>query len=321
MKKWMVGGVEMDYPIMVGAGVCKAPESVLPYEDPNLPIGACESGSYTPDDSKGNTGGSLSAWISDLNSGLNAYGMPNCGQEEADRRFSNMVLKRPLIFNAAAFEPEGFKKAYLRFSKRRYVSAINFNKSCPNKGKTPPSFDLIAMRESLTSLRTVSAQMPLWIKLSPYLTKEDVNRLSAFVDVSNVITVAEDFVHDVVLLLNQFVGLVSAVVGTNTIGNCRYLQDGKPVTSPFEGKAGLSGTLLREISLRQVERMRNMLHPSIDVIGQGGVLHGDHGLEYLKRGAAAFACTSLPYWFGGPKVFPQLIAESEGLQNFLSTHL
>ena len=62
MKTWNVGGIKMAYPIMVGAGVCKTPDSIDGYQHPDLPIGAVVNGSYTPQEREGNKG-TLSAWI------------------------------------------------------------------------------------------------------------------------------------------------------------------------------------------------------------------------------------------------------------------
>jgi dihydroorotate dehydrogenase len=320
----------MKFPIMVGAGVCKTPDSIDQYQHPDLPIGAVLEGSTTPDQSTGNKG-TLSHWSPELRSGFNAYGMPNCGFAQAYHDLSRKTLYRPLIKSIAGFSPFDYMLGYKVFASDRMdnvpVSAIEFNFGCPNKldkMPVPMSFDLKSMQRTLDLCEYVISRMypsslvPVWIKLSPYLTALDVEFLSQYVDTSSVLTVSPEYVAQVAELVARY-KFIRAVVNGNTIGNCRYNMNGAYATTPNDGQAGLSGALLKEIAFRQTKELRNLLPSPIDVVHSGGILTGDDVAEALENGASAVQCTSLPYWHGGPKAFTSLLA-SEKLQNLLTSH-
>ncbi len=326
MKPWHVGGLELEYPIIVGAGVCKTPESVLPYQNANLPIGAVVTGSYTPLPRAGNTG-RLEFWHPTEEWGLNAFGMPNCGYLEAVERIPKLGLSlyRPLILSVAGFAPEEYVGGYMHFSSVPIVAAVELNFGCPNvhEGKTlPMSYDLSSLSRTFRGIKLLNIRTPIWVKLSPYLYAEDVRRLSQHVDVRDMPYVDLTFVGSALSLLARHAHIVRGVVISNTIPNCRYRgPDGEYVTTPNDGQAGLSGSLLKPIVLRQVREFRRSLPTSIDVIVSGGVLTGDDAMEYFNEDVASVQCTSLPYFCGGPKAFPPLVSGSEAFQEFLSTHL
>lgn len=330
MKMWPVGGLWLEYPIIVGAGVCKTPDSIDIYQHPDLAIGAVVNGSYTPLEREGNKAQPLSAWIPELNSGLNAYGMPNCGIERARDTLREKKLRRPLIVSIAGFSPEDYLKCLEALSPlRNLVAAVEFNFGCPNTHEhqtLPMSYDLDSLYKTLhTCRRHVLSQKSrrpfIWVKLSPYVSAEDAERLSKYVDVRGVPIMNEiqrtrlyTSLHHI---LRDVRPIVTAVVCCNTIPNCRYKnKDGTFVTAPNDGQAGLSGALLKDIALRQAKEIRHyveLLHH--DVILSGGMLTGDDIADALEV-ADGVECTSLPYWHGGPKAFTTLLT-SERLQQKL----
>lgn len=322
MKTWTVGGVEMTYPIMVGAGVCKTPHSVLPYQHPDLPIGATLGGSYTPDRSTGNSPDPLSAWVEALRCGFNSYGMPNDGYEMVSAHYAsilNALGARPHGVSLAANHPALYAAGVAQFDRASYVAFIELNKGCPNTEKVPMSFAPESLKATFDRLAIQKLTKPIWVKLSPFLTQEEVRMLeSQGVIVDHVVTVKEGYLEEVASLINEYKHFIRAVVTTNTIGNCVYLDgNGRPVTGPNGGKAGLSGALLKPIARRMSREIRNALDPSIDVIRSGGVLSGDDVAEaILEDNCAGVQVTSLPYWHGGRKALPQLLV-SERLQELL----
>lgn len=320
MKQWKIGGITMTSPLMVGGGVCKSPESVIPYLHPDLPIGAVETGSYTLEKRDGNSG-TLEHWSQELNSGFNSFGMPNMGFEAAYKELQGIVADRPIVMNVAGFSPDEVLKMVSYHAKNyessRSISAINLNCGCPNahdKKTVPMANDFDSIFDILEGLRKleVGGMFPLWIKLSPYLTSEDLNVIPSSIDISSIPVVADDLAKSVSFLMSdkRYHGIISAVVVSNTLGNCIYRVDGKSVTTPNDGKAGLSGSVLKKFSLRQVKYFREHLPASIDVIASGGVLKGDDVVDYLEVGASGVQCVSLPYWFGGPKAIAKLPEES-----------
>jgi dihydroorotate dehydrogenase (fumarate) len=310
-KKYSVGGLELDLPIIVGAGVCKVPEQVLAYQG-DVPVGAVVSGSYTLLQRDGNEGTLM--WPvhandpSDLTHCLNSLGMPNCGWSKAWVKFNNIAdgLSKPLIINVAGFKPEEYCAALWRFNDQPWVSAIEFNFGCPNTaehGGRTMSFDIKGIAETLSGARATMMTIgprpiSLWLKFSPYSDAKQLEEVAAVV--------------------KEYGDIVDAVVACNTFPNAVMRTERKQVTTPNKGRAGLSGIAMKTIALGQVEQWREHLSASIDVIGVGGVTEGQDVIDLLDAGAVAVQATSLPIWCGGPRAFQNLLLESEELQNYLS---
>lgn len=330
MKKWRVGGISMDYPIVVGSGVCKTPRSILPYLDSNLPIGAVITGSYTPDAREGNLERPVDHWSNELNSGFNAYGMPNISFAKAYEELSVVLTNRPIIFNFAGFLPKEFVDMVSHhldnYRLAPSISAMEANWGCPNahdKKTFPIANDFDSIVETLEGWRELFGgednPFPLWVKLSPYLTRDDLKEFPPTIDTSSFPVVNDGFAEKVANLLAsvRYRKILYAVVNFNTIGNCIYQENGKPITAPNGGKAGMSGALLKKFSLRQNKIFREILPQSIDTIASGGILHGDDVADFLDEKVAGVQCTSLPHWFGGPKAIPKLYEESDRLLSHL----
>ena len=76
---------------------------------------------------------------------------------------------------------------------------------------------------------------------------------------------------------------IDGVIATNTTLSRDAVQG-----LPHAGEAGgLSGTPVREMSLRVVERLRRQAGDALTIIGVGGILEGRHAAEKLAAGADA----------------------------------
>jgi dihydroorotate dehydrogenase (fumarate) len=326
MKTWTVGGLKLRSPLMIAGGVCKTPSSIIPYLHHDLPIGLRETGSYTPDFSAGNPDAPQEYWIDTLQSGVNSWGMPNIGFMAALAAFDAMGLPDASIaVNIAAFSPEGFAEGYRLFASRPYVAVVVGNLSCPNRHEQktiPISLDLGSLRLVLAAIQAVKTETPFWPKLAPAFYKEDLQRFQGLgFDVDSVPCVAPGYIGDLADVLLPYRGIAQAVIGTNTGPNFKYKLDGKPVTRPNGGLAGLSGELLAPISRRMTKALVALLGPSIDVIRTGGIMNGDQAAEAIRDdGCAAVQVASLPHFANnGPKAVVSLL-ESEALQELLSTN-
>lgn len=333
MKTHSIGGVEMKFPIMLGAGVAKRPNHLLPYLHPDLPLGADMIGSCTLEERMGNTG--TLSWPEDWtgflgeNFGLNSFGMPNDGIEKTLAAIENLSFARPCVVSVAGFSVEEFLQLIERTNCSPAVSAIEVNLGCPNTGKVPFAYDLQATRDLLEGLKSLVLRgvtlKPIWLKVSPYLTSIELEALAVAwpnIDFSATPTAEERFVEEIVRLTVCY-PFVKAMVFGNTLGNCRYFGiDGKPVTTPFEGKAGLSGPILKTINLRLLKRARAVIKQQpLDLIACGGVLCGDDAYDYLYAEAVAVQCTSGPVWHpDGPRFLVDLVVESEPLQVFIAAY-
>lgn len=335
MRKYVVGGVEMPLPIILGAGVCKSPVSLVPYQRDDVSFGALVTGSYTPDepagqeDRKGNDDGkNICQWPAQIESGTrfdfgsNSWGMPNMGCTKAKYLLSEMLLPKKTIVSIAAFSVAGYMAAADTFGRNApWVAAQEWNFGCPNahdKKVLPISYDYDSCEMVLEAGNQLQLDCPTWFKMSPYLTSEDVALIASFgIDVSHMPVFDDDTLEQFASLIARY-PYVRAVVASNTGPNAIYRVNGQPVTTPNGGKAGLSGPVMLEIALRQVKRFRAALPSSIDVIHSGGIWYGGDVVKAMENGAAAVQITSLPVWSGGPRAPGQLIEGSEKLQNFLS---
>ena len=329
---YIIGGVTMETPLILGAGVCKDPRHLIPYLHPDLPIGAVVAGSVTPEFRSGNEG--VVQWPADWTTflearcGVNSHGMPNLGIEDFLERFTSVPLTRPGIVSIAAFSAVNYARCTLLAHDCEQVSAIELNWGCGNTGKIPDAYsysDAHATLEALSALaRCGRLTKPIWVKLSPYITTEERDQLANThpeIDYGAVPVVQQGFAEAMVQLIAQY-PLIKAVVFSNTLANCRILDaTGKSVTTPFDGKAGLSGPILRNISIGLIRRSLEIVPPwyELDFIGCGGILTGDDVVDYFDAGASAIQCTSGPVWHpNGQRFFVNLVTESERFQSYLA---
>ena len=330
LTPFIIGGVPMSYPLMVGGGVCKHPHQALPYQRNDLPLGATEIGSLTPDPRSGNDGTLFRPpdWESFRQSkiGLNALGMPNIGFAEGHRILNGMSPKVPLLVNLAGFATDDFADGVLLFHMLPSVSAIVLNFGCSNahvKKTVPIASDIGSVRQILRAVGSHGIiRVPVWIKLSPYLTQEELDTLAFYhpdIDFSHTPTVPLGFLSEILGLIAEF-AFVQAIIFSNTLGNVVVRrEDGQPATTPNGGQAGLSGSLLKPINLRLIRQARIILPERIDCVGCGGVLSGDDVVDYLEAGAAGVQYASGPFWYGnGARFVGNLLSDSERLQTYLA---
>lgn len=325
MKQITVGGIPMQSPILLGAGVCKSPFALEAYQREDLPLGAALSGSYTYKPRNANTPEPLFAPIEKLRCWLNSYGMPNEGFITVIEQLHSMKFVHPHVVSIAGFSLADLVEGIIKFSDpalRHAVAGIEVNGGCPNTHTAPVSYDLVSLDATLEACETAwlnlapEVRLPIWFKLSPYLFEADKILLAEHgIDVQFVPVVTEKFVDEVADCIQQYDGFIKAVVSCNTIPNCRYFENGIPITGPNDGKAGLSGELLWPIALRQVRMLRERLPLSIDLIHSGGILSGDRLAVTLLNGASAVQVTSLACE-GGPRAIADLL-QSEALQQHL----
>ena len=326
MKTFCVGGLTLSLPIILAAGVCKDPRHLVPYLRNDVSLGAVVAGSFTRDPRPQNEG--TVQWPADWTEfhergiGLNSFGMPNPGIEESLERFATVPFDRPGIASLAGFSPDEYATCAWLADRRSGVSAIELNWGCGNTGKIPDAYSYEHAHATLEALEKIARRSeltkPIWIKLSPYITAEERERLAAEhpgIDFSAAPVVNPGFAEAMVRLIIRY-PFVRAIVFSNTLANCRVTgPDSAPVTTPFDGRAGLSGPILKPISLGLVREAASILLPDeVDLIGCGGILHGDDVVDYLDAGAHAVQCASGPAWRAkGPRFFTDLVADSERL--------
>lgn len=284
-----VGGISLPCaPIMIGAGVCKSPDSARIW----LSVAPVVSGSYTPEHRDGNSGNRLfypdtEEELQTIRFGLNSFGMPNMGYAAAAREFAGAAAEQPRIVSIAGFSVADYLTGMSFFS--RCVSAIECNFGCPNvvgHGRIM-SFDVPALEDLFSQLEGV-AKKPVWVKFSPY---SDPGLL-----------------REVAHLVNQYTSVIRAVVTCNTFPNA---YAGRDALSPNSGLGGLSGPALKPVAMGQVVQFRECLNADVDVIGVGGATTGNDVVDFLEAGAQAVQVTSLPFWLGEPNHFWEALLNAE----------
>ena len=181
------------------------------------------------------------------------------------------------------------------------IASIELNLACPNViGKPIIGYDMNQMKDTLEQVSAVKAEClqkknfvvpPMGVKLPPYL---DFSHFHAVAD-----------------LLNQYAHIVAYVVSINTIGNALCI-DGQHMESPFissnSGFAGLSGPAVKYTALANVRKLRELLLPTIDVVGVGGISSGQDVYDMILAGATCCQ-TATTHWKEGSICFDRIHQE------------
>lgn len=329
-KKFMVGGIKMELPLILGAGVAKHPSQVVPYLDCYAQLGAAVSGSYTMDLRDGNRG--ILSWpasfhdLQEQSFGLNSFGMPNIGIREAMNIFPR-IPDKPHIISIAGFKTSDYLDALKLLNGHNHIAGVEINAGCPNTGHLPVAYSATDLHDLLRGILYANFHMPVWLKLSPYMTTselKDFAEMHPHLDFSSTPSIEDEhydhFLRHLSLTLECFKDVILAIVLTNTLPNVIYNTEivVKNVDGSLHHKGGLSGPILRDHNLKLIKHfIASNINHGIDIIGCGGVLTGDDALAYLQAGCKGVQCTSGPYWHGSPRFFSDLIEGSEALQNHL----
>lgn len=295
------GGVTFaDAPIMIGAGVCKNPQTTKDW----LQVAPVVSGSYTPCAQKGNEGNVIYPETEEeferLGYALNSYGMPNMGISEMVGVFLlSTNLPNPLIVSIAGRSVQDYINGVLSVSGLHgIVFAIELNLGCPNdQSGVTMSFDSGSIYELCRALAKCDVLIPVWLKFSPYTNVQELKKVACIV--------------------NDHSNVIKAVVVCNTIPNAFA---GKGKIDPNGGLAGLSGPAIKQFALGQVVQFKQHL-TEVDVIGVGGITIGDDVIDFLDAGAAAVQLVSMPCYSTPQKFWEKLLDAETGarLAEYLST--
>ncbi len=285
--------MQLEAPVMNGAGPVKLPEHVL--EVAKSEAAAIILGSITIEDRPGNLG---NTYFADTNKrfSLNSKGLPNPGLKYYQEHLPEMVRiahdhGKPLIVSAAGFSPE----EYARLSEVIMNSGADgqeLNLGCPNvwgkdgKQKRIASFDENLTGEILRKVeQTVGYDGWTAVKLSPFSDPAALEVIASILSHSR---------------------LVKAVTSINTFPNAFSFNDkGEQAIDSAGGLAGMAGEAVKPIGLGQVKQLRAALSPAIAVIGVGGISNSKDVEDYLRAGANAVQITTAYVNFG-PSIFKQV---------------
>ena len=102
--------------------------------------------------------------------------------------------------------------------------------------------------------------------------------------------------------------VVKAVTTVNTFPNAFSYNGAKPRITPGGGLAGFAGPAIKPIGLGQVRQLHSILPNHIQIIGVGGITHGQDVREYQESGAVATQVATA-YLERHEQVFSSLLGE------------
>ncbi|HEX8993836.1 MAG TPA: hypothetical protein VF803_01135 [Candidatus Paceibacterota bacterium] len=319
-----IGGIAMQYPVMLGAGVCKRVPDLHDFLRDDIPVGARVLGSIEPEPSEGNSGTlfypeSYNDFLREKVA-VNSFGMPNDGYDETVRKLMFIDPKWNIIVSVAAKTPAGFVDGVKKFDAHPNTVGTKANLSCPNKKDQPIpiAYDYGFVEEICEGIAAVGVEKPVWFKMPPPITpdvKAMLQRHYPHIDFSATPTIPYEQLVRILHLIGRY-PFIKAIVQGNTIGSVIIKgTNGKPVTTPNGGRAGLSGPILKKIALDFLKRERRILPRVTSIIAQGGAVSGDDAADYLEVADAVGAVTG-PF-FQGARFFSDLL-RSDRLVNRLT---
>jgi len=307
-----VGGVELPYPLILAAGLVKGDgfadedealaavrsgRDIVPgWRSVTALVGPVEFGSYTRHPRLGNSGRVL--WRdSDAGWMQNRVGLRNPGARAAAAHLARHAADLPPAWGVNLALSPGVTDLEQR---RREISEaavffetafdgleagpswLTLNLSCPNTEDDPRGTQSAELARELCGTLVHQASVPVWAKIGPDLSDE---QLAALVEV----------------LAETGVG---AVVATNTWA--------QPVPEG-EGTAGVSGSRLRPMALDTVSRLVTAVRragAALDIIAGGGILDGSD-LNAFKAAGARAAMLYSALVFRGPLAAALILREAE----------
>lgn len=286
-------GITFPNPVGLSAGFDKNAEltDILP----DVGFGFVEVGSITGEPCAGNAKPRL--WRLPKTKGLVVYyGLKNDGCEKIADRLTHKKFEFPIGISIAKTNCQAtadttvgiadYLKAYTQL--KSIGDYITINISCPNAFGGQPFTDKDRLEKLLTTIDSIPAQKPLFLKISPDLTDQELD---------DVLTIAQQ--HN-----------IAGFVCTNLIKNrdAIVIHD-----TNLPDKGGISGRALNDISNAFITKIYKKTNGQKIIIGVGGIFSAIDAYEKIKRGASLVQLITGMIFEG-----PQLIGEiNRGLVTLL----
>lgn len=253
-------------------------------------------------------------WVDEeTGNALNALGLPNPGTDYYREHLPEMVAlahgtgKRLGVNISGRGERSDENATLTELCVACGVDTIEVNVGCPNvwsdSGARKPiaSYDPDAVAAILTSVRDalpLSANVEVDVKLSPLVKLGEPLEYAPDMTLP---ALDEGLVSEIAAVIAE-AGFVHAAVSTNTVPNV-FAKDasGKHVLDTPNGTGGLSGPIIKDLSLRQNRLLRERLAPhGIECIGAGGITCGADIAEYITAGVSGIQIGTA-WMTGGPR--------------------
>ena len=248
-----MGGLHLPNPIGLAAGYdkdCKFMDSLR-----HIGFGYLVGGTVVTNKQPGNAKPRL---LRDkINRSLvNALGFPSKGLETAYNNLKNSTNRvGPTIVSISGLSIDQFEHCYNRIQK--VCDGVELNISSPNTDGIRIFQEIINLEGLLTQLNIVK-NVPIFVKLPPYLNNDQKGSIMDIVDTC----------------------IKYSVEGV-TVANTIPTKD----TRLFVGKGGISGRPLYLNMLRMVKEIRSYSKKALAINACGGIFSGDDVIEALNAGA------------------------------------
>lgn len=277
-------GIDFKNPVGLSAGFDK--NATLIDIMPSLGFGFTEVGSVTGNPCPGNPKPRL--WRLKKSKSLAVYyGLKNDGCENISKRLTGKKFNLSVGINIAKTNSKetadtgaailDYFKAYLAFADIGDYTTINI--SCPNAYGGEPFTDTNKLRALLEKIMSVPKTKPIFLKISPDLSKKEVD--------------------DIIGVVSQF--KIDGFICTNLTKN----RNNKNILDKeIPEKGGLSGKVLRSLSDDLIEYVYKKTGGKYIIIGSGGVSSAQDAYRKIKLGASLIELITGMIFEG-----PQLISD------------
>jgi dihydroorotate dehydrogenase (NAD+) catalytic subunit len=223
---------------------------------------------------------------------LNAIGLQNVGVNEFLAKKLPPLSRYPackVIVNIFGYTVGEYIGVIKRLNEAAGIAAYELNVSCPNVHAGGMAFgaDAGSLEYLVKEAKNISAR-PLIVKLSPNVTS-----------IAHMARVAEGAGAAAVSLVNTFLAMSIDA------------ETRKPRLTNVTG--GLSGPAIKPIALRMVYETARAVH--IPVLGMGGIVTPEDGVEFLLAGATAVQVGTASY--EDPRATERL---AKGLESWCRSH-
>ena len=288
MLEQTIRGLKFTNPVGLAAGFDK--DARLTAILPSVGFGFEEVGSITGKACPGNPKPRL--WrLPKSQSLIVNYGLKNTGAEAIAKKLTGQKFAYPLgISMAKTNSPEtveinagveDYFKVYQTFMEAGIGDYFTINISCPNAFGGQPFTDPARLDLLLAKLATVPKTKPIFIKMPPDVTTENIDAI---------IALAEKY---------QLDGFISTNLTKDNTHIRLHLKEELPTT-----KGGLSGKVIAPLALEQVRYLKSKVGNRFVIIACGGIFNADDAYTYLQAGASLLQLVTGLIFEG-----PQLISE------------
>jgi dihydroorotate dehydrogenase (NAD+) catalytic subunit len=253
-----VGSLELASPLLTASGTFGHDPAALAFLDP-ADLGALVLKTVTPEPRHGNPPPRMAEFAGGV---LNSIGLENKGLAYWRETVAPQLERAPVpvVANAGGHSADDYRRMTAAFDAMRGVAAIELNLSCPNvSGGLLFATDASALDEVVRACRAATRK-PLWVKLSPNVTR-----------IAPLAEAAERAGADALTVSNTLVGMLVD------------WRRRRPVLGGRTG--GMSGPAVKPLALRLTWECAQAV--KIPIVASGGARSAEDVLEFTVAGASA----------------------------------